>query len=150
MPVVAFDDIVFQRRGMVSSFKAPMGVALTILDEEKFKNHYDDLLDSLFIKHNSKRQKRIYKAAHLVGQLLDKSTEFIDDFLTEISKSIARIDVFYSYFPSKIVPRIYVFKDTYARWYEPERFINLIQNSYVHVCVWRYLQLHSDCKEYTL
>jgi hypothetical protein len=149
MPVVAFDDILFQRHGTVGTFKAPMGIALTVLDEKRFVKNYDQLLDGLFIKYNSKRLKRIYKAAHLVGQLLDKSTDFIDDFIAGISKSIARIDVFYSYFPSDIVPRIYVFKDTHGRWYVPERFISLIQNSYVHICVWRYLQLHPDCKDYT-
>jgi len=148
MPTVAFDDIVFERRGLAGTFKAPMGVAVTIRDEKKFSKKYDMTLDSLFIKYGKVRKKRIYKAAHLVNQILDASISFIDDFLEEMSKYITRIDVFYSYFPSKLVPRIYVYKDTHSKWYDAEHFINLIQNSYVHICVWRYLQLHPDCKKY--
>jgi len=148
MPVVAFDDILFQRRGAVGTFKAPMGAGITIPDEKKFAKHYDIILDKLFAKYKNRRKKRIYKAAHLTGQLLDSSTEFIEDFLLAISRYVSHIDIYYSYFPEDITPRIYCFKDTHPRWYKPNRFIDLIQNSYVHVCAWRYLQLHPDCKEY--
>jgi hypothetical protein len=149
MPIVAVDDALFERRGISGIFKAPIGVALTILDEKEFHKNYDLVLDELFIKYRQERKKRIYKSAHLVGQLLDKSTDFIDDFLKKISKFIFRINVFYSYFPKGKVPRIYVYKDTHPRAYEPERFIELIQNSYVHICVWKYLELHPDCKIYS-
>lgn len=150
MPTIAFDDVVFERRGSVGTFRAPMGVAVTVTDEEKFAKRYDKVLDSLFVKYKNKRKKRIYKAAHLVSQILDASVSFIDDFLEEISDYITRIDVFYSYFPANLVPkgRIYVFKDTHPRWYDANHFINLIENSYVHICVWRYLELHPDCKKY--
>jgi hypothetical protein len=150
MPVVAFDDILFERHGLTGTFKAPLGVAVAIKDEKKFIKKYDTTLDSLFIKHEAVRKKRIYKAAHLVNQILDLSVPFIDDFLKSMSKLIGQIDVFYSYFPSNLVPKIYVYKDTHPRWYDSERFINLIQNSYAHICVWRYLQLHPDCRKYNL
>jgi tRNA G37 N-methylase Trm5 len=67
---------------------------------------YDIILDQLFAKYNGERKKRVYKAAHLVMQLLDQSTDFIEDFLKLISKYIQRIDVYYSYFPEDITPRI--------------------------------------------
>lgn len=148
MPVVAFDDMLFQRRGVKGTFKAPLGVSLTIRDEKKFAKRYDTIIDNLFLKYGYERKKRIYKAAHLVGQLLDKSTNFIEEFITGMSRYIGQIDVYYSYFPEGITPRIWTFKDTHPRWYQPDRFINLIQNSYVHICMWRYLQLHPDCKDY--
>lgn len=148
MPVVAFDDVLFQRHGTTGTFKAPMGVGITIPNEKKYAKNYDIILDKLFDKYKNERKKRIYKAAHLVGQLLDSSTGFIEDFLDAISRYVSHIDIYYSYFPSDITPRIFCFKDTHPRWYEPNRFINLIQNSYVHICAWRYLQLHPECKEY--
>ncbi|MBX5326123.1 MAG: hypothetical protein ACQXXH_04530 [Candidatus Bathyarchaeia archaeon] len=73
MPTVALDDIVFERRGLVGTFRAPMGVAITIKDEKKFLKAYDKILDSLFTKYENERKKRIYKAAHLVNQILDAS-----------------------------------------------------------------------------
>jgi hypothetical protein len=149
MPIVAFDDTLFQRRGAKGIFRAPLGVSLTIKDEKQFAKRYDTIFKNLFLKYDHKRKKRIYKAAHLVGQLLDKSTDFIEDFITGISRYVGHIDVYYSYFPKDIIPRIYTYRDTHPRWYEPDPFINLIQNSYVHVCMWRYLQLHPDCKDYT-
>ena len=148
MPIAAFDDALFQRHGTTGTFRAPIGVGLTIQNEKKFAKSYDTILDKLFQKYNHQRKKRVYKAAHLVGQLLDQSTNFIEDFISEISANVERIDTYYSYFPEDVTPRIYTFKDTHPRWYEPNRFISLIQNSYVHICVWRYLQLHPDCKEY--
>jgi hypothetical protein len=148
MPLVAFDDFLFQRHGVQGTFKSPMGVGLTIPDEKEYAKNYDLLLDKLFVKYKSPRKKRIYKAAHLVGQLLDASTNFIEDFIDAMSRYISRVDFCYSYFPADITPRIYVFKDTHPRWYTPERFIDLIQNSYVHICAWRYLQLYPDCKDY--
>ena len=148
MPIVAFDDILFQRHGNTGTFRAPIGIALTIQEEKEFAKNYDIILDQLFAKYNGERKKRVYKAAHLVMQLLDQSTDFIEDFLKLISKYIQRIDVYYSYFPEDITPRVWTFRDTHPRWYTPDRFISLIQNSYVHIAVWRYLQLHPDCKEY--
>jgi len=68
MPTVAFDDIVFERHGLVGTFKAPMGIAITVLDEKKFVEQYDTTLDSLFIEYKKVRKKRIYKAAHLRKQ----------------------------------------------------------------------------------
>jgi len=59
MPVVAFDDIPFERHGTAGTFKAPMGAALTILNEKEFKENYDLILDGLFTKYKSKRKKRI-------------------------------------------------------------------------------------------
>jgi hypothetical protein len=148
MPIVAFDDVLFQRHGNTGTFRAPISVALTIQDEKEFAISYDSILDQLFLKYNNQRKKRIYKAAHLVMQLLDQSTDFIEDFLKLISPRIQRIDVCYSYFPSDITPRIWTFKDTHPRYYDPDPFISLIQNSYVHIGVWRYLQLHPDWSEY--
>jgi len=148
MPTVAFDDVVFLRRGTEGMFKAPMGVGLTIPEERKFAEQYDILLDKLFSKYNKPRKKRIYKAAHLTEQLLDSTTGFIEDFISAMSPYISRIDICYSYFPSAITPRIFVYKDTHPRWYDPNSFLKLIQNSYVHICAWRYLQVHPDCKDY--
>jgi hypothetical protein len=148
MPTVAFDDVVFLRRGTEGMFKAPMGVALTIPEEKKFAEQYDILLDKLFSKYHKPRKKRIYKAAHLTEQLLDSSTGFIEDFISAMSPYISRIDICYSYFPRDITPRIFVYKDTHPRWYDPNSFLKLIQNSYVHICAWRYLQVHPDCKNY--
>jgi hypothetical protein len=148
MPIVAFDDFVFQRHGIQGLFKAPMGIGLTIPDEKGFAEQYDVLLDKLFEKYRKPRKKRIYKAAHLTAQLLDATTNFIDDFISAMSPYISRIDVYYSYFPANLIQRIFVFKDTHARWYDPLSFLRLIQNSYVHICAWRYLVLHPDCKNY--
>lgn len=148
MPIVAFDDVMFQRRGLKNTFRAPIAVALTIPDEKAFAKKYDSVLDALFKIYNQPRKKRIYKAAHLVTQLLEESTDFIEDFLKQMSKCVTRIDIFYSYFPSDLTPRIWVFKDTHPRFYTPDDFVSLIQNSYVHIAVWRYLQLHPDCSNY--
>jgi hypothetical protein len=88
MPIVAFDDVVFKRSGDRGTFKAPFGVGLTILDEAKFCQNYDSILDDLFPLYQAERKKRVYKAAHLVGQLLDLSTEFIETFFKDDFKIV--------------------------------------------------------------
>jgi hypothetical protein len=148
MPVVAFDDVMFQRHGTHAIFRAPMGIAVTIKDEKEFAKNYDIILDQLFTKYKAERKKRIYKAAHLTAQILEQSTDFIENFIAQISKYIQSVDVYYSYFPGDIVPRFWVFRETHPRYYAPDAFISLIQNSYVHIAVWRYLILHPDCSGY--
>ena len=149
MATVGIDSIVFSRPGLLGRlFKAPLGLALTIPDEDKFKRSYDNALDLLFKRVEKTRVKRIYKAAHLTAQLLHLEHDVLRGFISEICPAIQRLDFFYTFFPTAKIPKVFVFADSTPRGVPPVEFIELIQNAYPHICVWAYLQFYSDCRAY--
>ena len=80
--------------------------------------------------------------------MLHNSTNFIREFIQNISSELLRVNVYYTYYPPGSISEIWTCRDAYPRSFAPGRFMNLIYNSYPHYCVWKYLDIHSDCRGY--
>ena len=148
MRVVAVDTCWFKRPSEVSPFRALLGVAITIKNREEFRETYDRVLDECFEKYGAERKKRIYKAAHITEQLLHNSIDFIRIFIQKISSELDRINVYYTYYPPGSIAEIWTCRDSHSRSFPPEKFMDLIYNAYPHYCVWKYLDIYTDCKHY--
>lgn len=144
---VAFDSGLFRVGRGDKVFKAPIGAGITVSDVAKFRSCYDEALNELFRKYNADRRKRVYKASHIYTQFVSEAPVFMDDFLRRISTSIKQVDFFYTYFNTVKLPKIVIFRDSGKEVRTPTEFINLIQNSYHHLCAWRYLMLYPDTKD---
>ena len=142
MSTVGIDAGVYERESETSTFKAPMGVAVTIRDRDRFRKKYDDTLNDLFEKYNQEKIKPVYKAAYITKQLKHQTNEFVREFLSQMSSELQRIDVFYTYYPEGSVEDIIVCKDSYPRKCKPEKFTRDIEKGYEHYCLWKY------CVEY--
>lgn len=148
MQSVGVDSCVYKRQYEDSEFEALLGVAITTLDRDKFRKHYDDVLKIAFDAIGEKPKKQIYKAAHLTAQLQDATSDFLDCFIQSISSELIRVNIFYSYYPEDKIDRIYTCQDSYIRPFPPKEFLKKINNAYPHYCVWRYLEAHPDCRNY--
>ncbi|MGB9779069.1 MAG: hypothetical protein ACPLW8_06640, partial [Candidatus Bathyarchaeales archaeon] len=58
-------------------FKALVGVSVTTSDEDLFCERYDKCLQEVFDSVGVLRRKRVYKAAHLLKQAKEKTTDII-------------------------------------------------------------------------
>jgi hypothetical protein len=148
MPSVGVDSCVFSRLMEGSSFTALLGIAVTTLDRDKFRQSYDKILNDVFKEIGEKRKKNTYKAAQLTSQLQNNTSKFLDLFIDKISSELIRVNVFFTFYPEDKIDRIYTCKDSYLRAYSPSKFMDLITNAYPHYCVWRYLEAHPDCSNY--
>lgn len=145
METVGIDSIAYTRRSADGSeFKAPLGVAVSIRNRNKFRKKYDDCLDELFDKYRENKRKNVYKAAHLTYQLKHKTNEFIREFIKEMSSEFQRIDFFYTFFPPGVIDKINVCRDSYHRTVDLDTYMKIVEKGYEHYCVWKY------CKEYPL
>ncbi|TFH16290.1 hypothetical protein E4H04_06870 [Candidatus Bathyarchaeota archaeon] len=134
----------FTRTDEDGDFSAPMGLAITIRDRDRFRTLYDEIMLRLMEKNGHVCKKPVYKAASLTSQLLHLTNEFLKDFLKLISSEIQRIDVFYTFYPNGSVDDIITCGDSYPRKVPPEKFLRQIEKGYEHYCVWNY------CDEYSL
>jgi hypothetical protein len=142
MKTVGVDASVFKRESGESNFQAPLGVAVTIRDRDRFRKKYDDTLEELFKKYNKDKIKSVYKAAHITKQLKHETNDFIKEFLLNMSSELERIDVFYTYYPEGSIEEIITCGDSYPRRIKPEKFLRDIEKGYEHYCIWKY------CVEY--
>jgi hypothetical protein len=69
MQAVGLDSCWFERPGMVTPFKALLGVAVTVKNKDSFQESYHAEMNNVFSEMGFERKKSIYKAAFLADQL---------------------------------------------------------------------------------
>jgi hypothetical protein len=148
MQAVGIDADWFMRPSDIAPFKALLGVAVTVRDRSTFTTVYDNEMNTTFDEFGLERKKKIYKAAYLAEQLLASSIDFIKSFIRKLTEEILHINIYYTFYPVGSIGQIWTCRDSYPRSYDPEKFLDLIYNAYPHYCIWKYLDVHSDCRNY--
>lgn len=142
MNSVGFDACWLTRPSVEVPFKAILGCGVTVKDRDKFRVKYDEVMNLCFSTRGYERKKKIYKAAYLTEQILDKSISFIRQFISELKDEISYIDIYYTYYPPSAPTQIWTCRDQYPRAFSPDQFLNLLYNPYPHYCIWKYLETH--------
>jgi len=153
-----FDSIRITR-GQTNSpyFQALLGVGITVNDVDSFKRHYDLLFDDLFSRFKTPRKKPIYKSYDLKRLFYPSSSELITEIVTELSKEIDMIDIYYSYFLKKnpkyrldpenepeftgeTMDNIKVFGDdpNKSKTITGLELLDLLEHQYSALCAWNY------------
>lgn len=148
MVTVGFDSKLFMAGKGDRVFKALIGVGVTVEDGIRFRSRYLEVLKDLFYQYNTPPRRKVYKAAYLYKEFYDDAPRFMDKLLGTLSDEIMRVDVFYTYYPTKRVPKIAIFRRSGTKVCTPIEFINLIYNSYPHICVWGYLNAYPEARDY--
>ena len=147
MVTVAFDSKLFRAGSGDKVFKALLGAGVTVEDANRFKSRYREVLEDLFYRHGTRSRRRVYKAAHLYTEFYDDAPKFMDELLSTLSTEIKQVDIFYTYYPVAKVPKIVVFRKSGKEVRTPVEFIDLIYNSYPHICAWGYLNAYPETKD---
>lgn len=148
MVTVAFDSKLFRVGKGDKIFKALLGAGITIEDSNRFRSRYREVLEDLFYKYGAHPRRRVYKAAHLYTEFYDDTPRFMGELLSILSAEIRQVDIFYTYYPVAKVPKIVIFHRSGKEVRTPVEFIDLIYNSYPHICAWGYLNAYPETLDY--
>ena len=148
MATVAFDSRFFRAGRGNKVFKALLGAGVTVEDANKFKFRYGEVLGDLFYGFGTRPRKKVYKAAHLYTEFYDDAPRFMGELLSTLSAGIKQVDIFYTYYSVAKVPKIVIFQRSGKEVRTPVEFIDLIYNSYPHICAWGYLNAYPQTLDY--
>jgi hypothetical protein len=148
MVTVAFDSKLFRAGRGDKVFKALLGAGVTVEEADRFKSRYEEVLEDLFYRYGARPRRKVYKAAHLYTEFYDDTPRFMDELLSTLSAEIKQVDIFYTYYPMAKVPKIAVFSRSGKEVRTPVEFIDLIYNSYPHICAWGYLNAYPKTVNY--
>jgi hypothetical protein len=116
-----------------------LGLSVKTEDEEVFRKNYLSSHGQALRRHGIRREKAVYKAAHLTKQALERTPLIIAEFLEEMSPSVTRIDVYCAYYNREFIS---VFGQARGRRLSPLQFISMVSPSFPHVCAMKYLMTY--------
>ena len=122
-------------------FKALVGVSVTTSDEDLFRKRYDECLQEVFDSVGVLRRKRVYKAAHLLKQVKEKTTDIIAKLIDGLEDCIEHLDVYCAYYAQ---PYISMFGKTRLQRLEPLTYLEYVKNAFPHVCAWWYVKTYGE------
>jgi hypothetical protein len=122
-------------------FKALVGVSVTTSDEDLFRERYDKLLQEVFDSFGVVRRKRVYKAAHLLKQAKEKTTDIIAKLIDGLEDCVEHLDVYCAYYAQQYIS---MFGRTRLQRLEPLTYLEYVKNAFPHVCAWWYVKTYGD------
>lgn len=149
MASVGIDSIKVEVGLRPTKFEALLGVAVTTKDEKIYDKNYDEVLNYLFESYGMERERKVYKSADIASIIPSTTIDFITSFFERMASQIDKLDVFYTRYNSQKIPLISVYgKSSHYTKIKPVDFIRKIANGYPHVCVWWYITVYANSKNY--
>jgi len=124
--------------------EALLGVTVSTPDDALFKESYDQAIEDVFDEFGKKRTRRVYKSADIAALFARKEIDIIGNILEKCSNLISRIDIFYSRYDTKHIPKVFVYSKDRPDNLTPVEFVRKIENSYPHICVWGCLGMYPE------
>mgnify|MGYP001495885667 CR=1 FL=1 len=145
MRVVGFDSKLIRREK--PSFKALLGIGVTINDYDKLVKIYNETVDKIFKECGIQRKKGIYKGTELTEIFYGSGVEILPLIVEKIIPSLDYVDIYYTYFePNSTDDRtgkpltMGVFFEEEIKRMNPVEFIDLLRGPYPAICCYAYLK----------
>jgi hypothetical protein len=159
---VGFDSIPLKKKfAVLDSFMPKKGEAnatseteLTVLkglvgasvtsDSANLMESYQNAIRKALDKFQIRQQKILYKGAHLLKQVGDKTEEIICDVLNELEPAINHIDLYTAFYEKKFISQ---FGRAQGQRLNPMTFIDKNENSFAHACAWWYWKTYAKYED---
>jgi len=141
LKAVGFDSIKLELGAFATKFEGLLGVGITAVNEDSFKEKYITVLKSLFDSMGIDCNRLVCKSAEIAKFVPSPQSmiQFLEAFFNNIDDEIERIDIYCTRFNSKKLPRITIYGADRPEHIKPVQFVRKIANGYPHVCAWRFL-----------
>lgn len=146
MKAVGFDSIKLELGAFSTKFEGLLGVGITAVDEDSFKEKYIAVLKSLLNSTGVSYDRLVCKSADIARFVRSSESmiQFLEAFFSNINDEIERIDIYCTRFNTAKIPSITIYGADRPEHKKPVEFIRKIANGYPHVCAWKYLSHFGD------
>lgn len=141
---VGIDSTTFYKEGM-STFRAPLGVAVEVLDHVNFDKKYIEIIEALKKKHHLETDRCCIKGHFVHKKLGTNGVQFVADFVDAIIPSLRMIYVCHTILSPNTLPEVKACNGT--KIIPTLEFVGKLCSSYPHIVAWNLLQDFADRDE---
>ena len=124
-------------------FEGLLGLIITCKDEDSFIDLYRECMPKSLTQIGLKTERIVLKGYDISSFAPGEEDKILVSFFDCLKKEVERIDIYYTRYNPKKLPKISIFGEDQPTTKRPVEFIRIITNGYPHICSYFYLSEYS-------
>jgi len=141
---VGIDSLKVELGAKPNIFEGLLGIAVTCRDEEGFIKAYRQCMSQSLTQAKINTTRIVLKAYDISRLVEGQEKNFLVSFLDSMNDVIERIDIFYTRYNPKKLPKISMYGEDQPITKNPVEFLRTIANRYPHACGYWYFSIYSS------